>query len=84
MHPRAERLEQEPGRPVTRVFDGNSITRRQQDTGHDVEGLLGATGNCDVVNGSRQASRDSDVADNCRAQLLMTRGMGVHASAHSL
>lgn len=48
-HANAQRLEQPPRRAVARIFDGNSIARRQQDACQDIERLLCTVRDNDVV-----------------------------------
>ena len=79
---RPERFEQKTGRQITRIFNRNQVARPQEGAGYEIESLLRATGDRDVVSGSLDASGDSNVPRYSFPQALMACGMGVHSCTH--
>ncbi len=84
LYARAEGREEHAGQRVARVFDGDAITGPQHGAGNDVDGLLGAGGDQNVLCRGLDAARDADVAGDGFAQASMAGRMSVGAKANGV
>lgn len=62
--PHSERRKQAPGGRVAGILDGHAITRLEEHSRHDVQRLLRAVRNDDVLGERAHAARCSEVAAN--------------------
>src|SRR5437016_12103361 len=60
----AEGLEQADRRHIPGVLDSDAVARLEQDPGHQVDGMLGATGDHNRAFGGRHRSRPGHPADD--------------------
>ncbi len=81
-HFRAERLKKKSRRVIARIFNRDSIARRQQGARDEIERLLRATRDRYVVSRNLHTARDADVSRNRFAQTTMSCRLRVHSSGH--
>jgi hypothetical protein len=78
-HLRTERLQEPSGRRIARILDCDPVTWPEQYPGDDVDSLLDAARDGDIVGRRVHAARDTDVAGNSLAQAVMAGGVAVHS-----
>jgi hypothetical protein len=76
-----QRLEEEAGRYVARIFDGNPVAGYEEHASNDVDCLLGAVGDDDVLDRCVHAARNANVARDGLTQAWITGRVTVGACA---
>ena len=80
----AKRFEEPSNQMITRIFDGDLITRFQQGPSYDIQRLLSAAHDNDIVRRSFHTPSDSDVTSNGLAQTPVACRFTVHALTDNL
>jgi hypothetical protein len=84
LHSKPQRLEHKPRRRIPGILDGHLITRRQQDPCNDIEGLLGAVRDDDIVRRGLHAAGDADVSSDGFPKASVARGVRVDPSTKGI